>query len=471
MIAELAARRDEQVVYDGSNARWITAAELLDGASLCADRIRSHVAQPSLLVLLCDNTVESLVGYLAALQLRWPVALVDAAMPADQRDAILARYRPAVVLGGDAETVLPTLTLQADGIRPCLRVSSAAAAPVHPALAVLLPTSGSTGSPKFVRLSRTALEANARSIATALAIGPRDRAVSSLAMHYSYGLSVLNSHLIAGGQFVLTNENLLSDRFWALVRETECTSMAGVPYSYQLLRRLDLDKLDVPSLRTLTQAGGRLDPSLIGMMHGVMQRRGGRMFVMYGQTEATARITILPADMLPAKLGSVGRAVPDGRVSIEDDDGHTLTDAGAIGNIVYTGPNVMLGYASEASDLERGDELGGRLMTGDIGYLDADQVLFITGRQKRISKVNGYRLNLDEVEAVIAAHGPAAVLGGDERVVVYCERWDADRRERVLVETARQFRLHRSSFEFRDIDALPTLSSGKIDYHALGIRS
>ncbi|MCC7053591.1 MAG: AMP-binding protein [Gemmatimonadaceae bacterium] len=468
MIADLRQRGAAQAVFDGAGGRWLGADELLARAAECAARIRHRVDAPALIVLLCDNSIEALVGYLAAFTLEWPVAMVDAGMPADQRDRILTRYEPAVVIGSSAELDPAGVTHDGSTATPALYFAGRQTPPVAAGLALLLPTSGSTGSPKFVRLSRTAVEANARSIAAALGIGEGQRAITSLSMHYSYGLSVVNSHLIAGGELVLTGENLLSDAFWTLVRDQACTSMAGVPYSYQLLRRLDLDALNVPHLRTLTQAGGRLDPKLISHFHDLAVRRGGRLFVMYGQTEATARITILPAAALPSKLGSVGPAVPGGTLCIENEDGVVLDEPGHIGSIVYRGPNVMLGYASDAADLALGDEHGGRLVTGDLGYLDADGCLFITGRLKRISKVNGYRLNLDEVEAQIAPHGAVAVLGGDDRIVVFCEGWDAARREDVLVSTAKQFRLHRSSFVFRDIDRLPTLASGKVDYRALG---
>src|SRR5207244_3442012 len=127
---------------------------------------------------------------------------------------------------------------------------------IHPDLALLLSTSGSTGSPKFVRLTRSNVEANAASICAALKIRPVDRAITSLPIHYSYGLSVLNTHLHSGAGVVLTDEGLISPAFWETFRVQECTSFAGVPYSYQILNRLDPDRLNVPSLDTMTQAGG-----------------------------------------------------------------------------------------------------------------------------------------------------------------------------------------------------------------------
>ena len=141
-----------------------------------------------------------------------------------------------------------------------------------------------------------------------------------------------------------------------------------------------------------------------------MAARGGRFFVMYGQTEATARIAYVPPDRLSEKLGSAGIAIPGGRLSIEPAGAGTM-DGPVTGEVVYEGPNVMLGYATGSGDLALGDELGGVLRTGDIGYLDEDGFLFLVGRSKRIAKVFGLRINLDEVEAAMREHGP----GGGRR--------------------------------------------------------
>jgi acyl-CoA synthetase (AMP-forming)/AMP-acid ligase II len=333
-------------------------------------------------------------------------------------------------------------------------------------LALLLPTSGSTGSPKFVRLSRRAVLANADSIAEALDIDDDERAITSLPIHYSYGLSVVNSHLRRGAQVVLTGMNVLEAGYWALIRDLAVTSMAGVPYSYLLLRRLDFEGLGVPSLRTLTQAGGRLDPKLVMYFHSLMTTRGGNFFVMYGQTEATARIAILPSDALPAKRGSVGLAVPGGAIHLLGGDGATLPP-GETGEVVYAGPNVMLGYAEGPDDLALGDVQGGRLSTGDLGHCDSDGYLFITGRTKRIAKAFGYRISLDEIEAVLATRGTLAVTCIDEKVVVHCEGWTPQAMAEAKAYIARLMRLHQSAFDFRSIEQLPALPSGKVDYRKL----
>ena len=437
----------------------------------------SHMDRPlkSLAFVLCRNDPATVIGYLAALEAGHAVLLLDSAVRADVLSDLLTRYRPEMVLASAAPVGPTAVALGAD-YRPVElgwggvaseRIDIAEGS-LHPDLGILLPTSGTTGSPKFVRLAMQAVDSNAAAIATALAIGPTDRAVASLPLHYSYGLSVLNSHLASGASIVLTDRGPLDQAFWDLVRDHGCTSFAGVPYSYQLLERIGFDRFDLPSLRTMTQAGGKLDPGRIDRFHSLMAGRNGRFFVMYGQTEATARIAILPSDSLPGKLGSAGRAIPGGRIEIEV-DGVVAERPGEKGEVVYNGPNVMMGYATGRADLARGDELVGRLRTGDLGYLDADGYLYVNGRTKRISKVCGYRVDLDEVEARLAANGPTAVVGSDEVIVVYCEYGDEESLQRLRLELSRALSLHNSAIEFRRVDALPRASSGKVDYPALGV--
>ncbi|HTJ46702.1 MAG TPA: AMP-binding protein [Kofleriaceae bacterium] len=393
--------------------------------------------------LFCRVDAATVVRWVGAIESGCAVALFDAALDRSARDALIDRYQPDWIAGLDAGFERRISTSNGD---------------VHPELALLLSTSGTTGSPKLVRLARTAVEHNARAIAQALAITPEQRAIASLPFHYSYGLSVLDSHLVAGASIALVSDGMTSEGFWRTVRDARCTSMAGVPYSYQMLRRLDLEKLDVPSLRTLTQAGGRLDPRLVAHFADVQARRGGELYVMYGQTEATARIAVMPPSELREHLDAVGRAVPGGALSSVD------------GEIVYRGPNVMMGYATERAELARGDDLGGELATGDLGRVDESGLLYVTGRSRRIAKVFGLRVNLEELEGLARAHGPAAAIAGDDHVIVYCEAApDADLAPR-RAELAARLGVHPSGLVFRAIEQLPLAASGKIDYARLSSR-
>ncbi|MEU0567750.1 AMP-binding protein [Nonomuraea sp. NPDC005983] len=383
------------------------------------------------------SNLASVLRYLAAWHGRRPVALLDPELSAGALTDLVSRFRPVALFGFDQA---------ADGPPP--RCDSG---DPHPDLAVLLATSGSTGNPKLVRLARQAVVANATSIAAALAIGPHDVAPTSLPLYYSYGLSVLNSHLAAGATVVLTEAGLLERPFWHQLDQHGCTSLAGVPYQYEMLRRLRFDPREHASLTTLTQAGGRLRPEVAAEFSLMAER----FYLMYGQTEATARITVLPPERLPERPHSVGLPIPGGRLAIDD------------GEVVYHGPNVMMGYAETAADLARGDDLGGVLRTGDLGVLDGDGFLYLTGRVRRIAKVFGVRVNLDDVERLLRGCGPVAATSGDDRVTIWAESLDAESRTSLARRLGAELRLHWSGFDVRAIDELPLLATGKIDYRAL----
>jgi acyl-coenzyme A synthetase/AMP-(fatty) acid ligase len=220
-------------------------------------------------------------------------------------------------------------------------------------------------------------------------------------------------------------------------------------------------------LRIMTQAGGRLDNGNIAHFHECMTERQGSYFVMYGQTEATARISILPSTDLPRKLGSVGRAIPGGVIRICDENGDPVAGSEIEGELVYTGPNVMLGYATQRDDLGRGDDLGGCLFTGDRARLDAEGYVFVLGRSKRDAKLFGLRVNLDELEEFVKRHGPAAAVASSDRVFIFCEFGTEAAHSEIRDALAERLRIHRSAFVFHRVDKLPTKDTGKINYEVL----
>lgn len=451
------------------DARLVVAAtgRLLAGATLASevDAIADRLAGLPAGVLLAATpvTLAAVLRYLAALRAGRAVALVDPARPPDP---LVAAFEPAAVLGADPLVAPPPGYDTADLGGPAWVRRRHEGVTPHPDLAVLLPTSGSTGSSRYVRLSASALTANAEAIGTVLGIGQDDVAPTCLPLHYSYGLSVLNSHLLAGATVVIDDSGLLARSFWQAVDLYRITSLAGVPHHYRLLRRLRFDPVRHPTLRTLTQAGGALPVDLVTRFHQTMAGVGGRLFVMYGQTEAAPRMATLPPDLLPERAGSAGFALPGGRFTVRLPDGTDTDRPGVTGEIVYTGPNVMLGYADTAADLARGDDCLGVLPTGDLGHLSADGCLTVTGRLARIGKVFGQRVNLDDLERLVGTPGVAAVATGD-RVTLYVAGADSQVTARTARALADRLRMHVSGFDVRGIDSIPLLPSGKVDYHSL----
>lgn len=447
--------RDLLLIEGGTGRAWSRRA-LHAAVDALAERLPDSKA---LVFCFCRNDAFTVIAYLACLRRGHAVALLDAGAARELQERLISLYAPDCILTPDADPAAPwsvPYRLQTFSGGGLWRRAETPPRPLFAGLSVLLSTSGTTGSPKFVRLSAANLEANADAIARYLELGPGERAMAHLPLHYSYGLSVLNSHLRAGACVVLDSAGLLQPAFWRTLAAQRCTSLAGVPYTYQMLTRLGFERMALPFLRTLTQAGGALDAASVIKYDALMKSRGGRLFVMYGQTEATARMTYLPPESLPEKAGSVGIAVPGGSLDVKED-----------GEVLYRGPNVMLGYASGPADLARGDDLGGVLATGDLGRLDDDGCLTLTGRRSRYSKVFGLRISLDDVEQRVRARACAAAAATDDRIVLFCEDGDAAEHEALRLELARAYQINHSAFEFRRVAALPRKPSGKVDYEKL----
>ena len=469
LIAPLEA---SPAVYDDRSESWLTREELRTASLDLAKAIASE--HKRLVFLLSGVNSETIVGLLAAAAAGHATALIDPSLSEHLMTGLIESYQPDLILGArGAIEKLPDIGKANAGSSPSragavewiAKERGSSFLPIDPALQILLSTSGTTGSQKYVRLSRDAVGANARQIARALAIDERSVGVAHLPLHYSYGLSVVTSHLTSGGRLCLVNDSITSQSFWSKIGSVGGSHFPGVPFHYVALARLG-PGLVPDSVKTFTQAGGALDLRVQTKIREWAAQRGGQFFVMYGQTEASPRMATLRHEDHSRKAGSVGVALAGGRFSIVDENGAPLP-AEAVGTVVYEGPNVMLGYAMSRADLGKGDEMNGRLETGDLGRLDAEGFLYLTGRTKRFAKIAGYRLGLDEIEQELFAVCPVACLDLGEKIAVAHEQeQDAALKARVR-ELADTYKVPSSSFALRKIAQIPRAASGKIDYARL----
>ncbi len=408
-----------------------------DLAGRVADRAAVLGPVRRLVALACRRDVETVVTYLAALHGGHPVLL-------GEDMAAFAGYDPDVVAAGQ----------RLDVRRP------GSAHTLHPELAVLLSTSGSTGSPRLVRLSRDNLRANAASIADYLSLTAEDRALTTLPLHYCYGLSVLNSHLQVGAGVVLSERSVVDDGLWEEFRSAGATSFAGVPHTFDLLDRSGFAARDLPSLRTVTQAGGRLAPDRVRRWAATGRDRGFDFVVMYGQTEATARMAYLPPHLAEQRPEAIGVPIPGGafRIDLERGDGDD------VGELVYDGANVMLGYATRPADLALGRTVS-ELRTGDLARQHEDGLYELVGRRSRFAKLFGLRVDLDRVERLAGERGvPARAVEHDGAVTVFVTR----HRDLPAVSLlAARCGLPSHGLRGHVLAAFPLTSSGKPDYAAL----
>ncbi len=432
-------RSDDAIaLIDVIEQRTLTHGQLEAAVAQRADQLAALTGRLAFLGV--QPSATTVIDLLALLRVRSTVALLDKATPADRLTSWYDAYTPEALIGFAA--------------RPDLLLASTPTEPMPES--VLIPTSGSTGSPKFVRLSERGLAANARQIIEATRITEADRALVHLPLYFSYGLSVLTSHLLAGAGVVLSTISATRPQFAEQLSEHGVTCLPGVPFSLELYRRTRLFTRDLPSLRSVTTSGGRVPPDLIAELEPLLTEHGISFWAMYGQTEASGRITALPPEELAQAPGSVGYPIPGNRLWISD------PDAEGIGQVHLSGPGNMLGYANSRTDLGSTDELIADLDTGDVGRLDDHGRLWLTGRRQRIAKVYGARVSLDDVEAQLASLGVVAAIADDNGIGVTCDRTDVSARD---LERAMGFPPR--SITILDVTNVPRTGSGKIDYGRL----
>jgi acyl-coenzyme A synthetase/AMP-(fatty) acid ligase len=287
-------------------------------------------------------------------------------------------------------------------------------------------------------------------------------------MSYSYGLSIINSHLIEGATILLTDKSVMERGFWNFLKNQRASSLSGVPYTFEMLKRLGFFNMNLPHLKTLTQAGGKMHYELSKELSLFCQKNKKKMFFMYGQTEASPRMSYLPPSHSISKIGSIGIAIPRGKFSLIDDQGKNIEKANDFGELVFEGENVSMGYADCAQDLLKGDENNGILKTGDIARRDADGFFYIVGRKNRFIKIYGNRVNLDEGEQIIRTIAKdVACVGCDDKMVIYIT--ESNLVDRVRRHIASKTNINFRAFEIRVISAIPKSSSGKINYRNLEI--
>lgn len=332
-------------------------------------------------------------------------------------------------------------------------------------LQLLLTTSGSTGSCKQVMLSAANLMANTESICTYLPLSATDRAMTSLPAYYSYGLSVINTHLQVGATLVLSHDSLLTRNFWQTFDKQQITSLSGVPASYDLLLRLHFERIPLPSLRYLTQAGGALAPEKVAYITHQFAKRHIPFYVMYGQTEATARIAWLPPEQTRHHPDCIGQAIPGGKLGLRDIHGDHFTPAREqTGELIYQGKNIMLGYATQLADLAQ-VEPKKTLATGDIAQYVGQHIYRIIGRENRIVKIQGNRINLDELQMQLAQDTGEVVCSHQQQKLVIHTTKDVNQSK--LHQQLQEMRIHPSLYHIKTLAKIPRTPTGKIHYQEL----
>ena len=432
--------------------------------------LTDKIGRRCLVFNLCRNETASLAGYTGFLNAKIVPLMLKADLDKDLLKRFIITYKPDYlhVPSDMAAAFTDSREIYKNLGYSLIKTPYNNEFELHDELALLLTTSGSTGSPKLVRQSYKNIEANTKSIVKYLNIEETERAITTLPMNYTYGISIINTHLMTGACLILTEKGLMQKEFWQQLKENKATSFGGVPYTYEMLERLRFFRMDLPSLKYLTQAGGKLSPDLHEKFAKWAIENDKKFIVMYGQTEATARMAYLPCEKSLEKYGSMGIAIPGGKFSLIDENGEEITTPETVGELVYEGDNVTLGYAQCGDDLKKGDERGGRLVTGDMAKFDKDGFFYIVGRKKRFLKIYGNRVNLDETERLIKSNFKdidCACTGIDDKMDIFIT--NPLYKEIVLKFISAKTGINHNAFTVNIISEIPKNEAGKTLYKEL----
>ncbi|UJR54923.1 AMP-binding protein [Dickeya zeae] len=463
MFLNIEKHPSQSLVAVDENGNELSYGELVYNINVLSEKIKKR----TLVFCFTENSIGSLFGYTAFLSNQVVPLLLNKNIESGFLDNLIDIYQPYYFWRPVSEWN--------DNYRAVFRLHNYELVEtgfsdyeLHDELALLITTSGSTGSPKLVRQSYRNIISNASSISNYLNVSKHERALVNLPMYYVYGLSIINSHLLNGAMLLLTSKGIMQKEFWEFVKEYQASSFSGVPYTYEMLKKIRFLNMELPYLKTMTQAGGKLSHELHKDFAQYAKKHGKQFYVMYGAAEATSRMGYLPADISLEKIGSIGISIPGGQFSIIDSNGIEITRADEIGELVYLGDNVTLGYAQCRLDLAKGNEREYRLETGDIARRDEDGYYYIVGRKTRFLKLFGNRINLDDIERLVKEKFPGtecACSGTDDKVYVFVI--DPEPVDEIKKMLSSSMKINHSAFKIKVIPEIPKNEAGKILYSKL----
>ncbi|GHV74496.1 hypothetical protein AGMMS49940_17980 [Spirochaetia bacterium] len=458
MFLEIDTKSKTVLAAKDDEGRSITYGELCD---FCAEYY-SFIGKRTLIFILSENTIGSFAGYIAALSDRIVPLILSCNTEKELFTNLFDIYKPEylwIPTRMSSKFKYPVVFTKYDY---SLVKTGFPGYELYSDLSLLLPTSGSTGSPKLVRHSYKNIEANARNVSLLFELTKDERAIAILPMHYTMGLSVIASHIYTGATVLLITSNLTDKKFWDFIKQEKGTSFTGVPFSYEILQKLRFFKMNLPDLKIITQGGGKLSSTLFQECAEYAASTGKKFIATYGQTEGTARMAFLPPEMALQKNGSIGKAIPNGELLIVDENDKIVTDNNVTGQMIFKGDNVTLGYALTAGDMIKGDENKGVLYTGDIVYRDADGCYFIVGRMKRFLKIYGFRISLDEIEYLIKSNfsTDCYCTGNDELLKILIT--DDSQQQEIVDFITRKTKLFHQCIEIAKVDKIERNESGKV---------
>tara|TARA_B100001971_G_C18212500_1_gene551656 strand:- start:316 stop:1713 length:1398 start_codon:yes stop_codon:yes gene_type:complete len=416
--------------------------------------------------LICENTFDFISIYASLLRLKSVIFLIEESTNNENFYSLIKNFEPNYifttknkVLNNYKKLLLKDLNynLYKTNYKSKLKKKNN--------LAILISTSGTTSSFKFVMLSHENIFDNTKKIAEYLNINSRSRTITTMPSSYSYGLSIINTHLFKGASIITTKYTFFEKKFWFLFKKYKPDNLNGVPFIFEILKKIKIENFNLSKLKYVTQAGGKLDNNLIIHFNNLFKKNNIRFYTMYGQTEASPRMSYLNYDMIEKKLGSIGRAIKNGKFYLVDSQKKNITKKNTIGELAYKGKNIMIGYANKSNDLEIMQK-NKILYTGDLAKKDKDGYYYIVGRKSRFIKLFGSRISLDDLENKIKEDfEEVACTGEDNKIIIFLTK--KNNIEKIISKLFNNFRIKKNIIEFKLIKKIPKNNNGKIKYSSL----
>ena len=440
----------------------LTYKKLIDSAN----KVTGLFKKKSLVFFKGENDIDSIIAYLGLINANCTLLMLDANINESSLLILFKKYQPDFFFCNSTLCNLHFIkedfkTIKSFEKYVLIQKKNSQENPISEDLMLLLPTSGSLGSPKYVKLSYENIYENTNSISKYLKINENDRTITSMPMTYSYGLSNLNIHLFNGGSIVVNNKSFFDRVFWTTFNKSKVNNFSGVPYHYEILDKMGLNKILSKQLKFITHAGGQLNWKLTKKILEKCLELDIQFYTMYGQTEASPRMSYLKLNENINKIGSIGKPIIGGEFWIENNK-KKITVSNEIGELYYKGKNVYMGYSNDFHDLKGNESINNVLKTGDLAKFDEDNFWYIEGRKKRIIKIYGERLNLDYMEERLSDNDYHCVCIDKNNSLHIISEQKIEKNE-----VSKILSILTNRFELVKIDKFPRSKNGKIQYNKL----